>query len=337
MIIVMKPGTPVKESNRLKKELEKQGVSIDMSRGANYCILGVVGDTSGLDPDQIRVNEWVEKVVRVTEPYKCANKVLHSGPDVIEVSGVPVGGKKLTVIAGPCSVETAKQVNQVAAIVKQNGAQMLRGSAFKSRNFPYAFQGLRDNALEMLYEAAKKNHLPLVTEIISVEKIAEFVEHVDLIQVGARSMGNVELLKELGKTNVPILLKRGPSATVEEWLLAAEYIMSRGNEKVILCERGIRTFETYTRNTLDLSAILAVKKLSQLPVLVDPSRATGIWWMVADMTKAAIMAGADGVMLDVHNDPENAWSDGVQSLNPQHFAQLMQELKGFAKLAGREI
>lgn len=333
----MKPGAPVEASDKLKSYLEKQGVTVDLSRGTNYCILGAVGDTSGLDPDQIMVNEWVERVVRITEPYKCANKVLHPGHSIIDVSGVPVGGRQLAMIAGPCSLESAEQVDMIAAAVKKSGANMLRGSVFKSRTSPYAFQGLRDAGLEMLYQAGKKNHLPIVTEIMSVDKLEKFVDKVDLIQVGARSMQNFTLLKELGKIDKPILLKRGISATVEEWLLAAEYIMSRGNEKVILCERGIRSFETMTRNTLDLSAVLAVKQLSQLPVLVDPSRATGIWWMVESLAKAAVLAGADGLMIDVHNDPENARSDGSQSLKPERFAKLMQELKAFAKIAGREI
>lgn len=337
MIIVMKPGAPDQESARIKNSLEKQGFQINESRGVNYCILGVVGETSALDPDQIMVNDWVEKVMRVQEPYKRANRMFHPENSVIDVSGVKVGGKKLAVIAGPCSIETPEQMNTVAASVKQSGASMLRGGAFKPRTSPYSFQGLEEKGLTMLAEAGKKNQLPIVTEIMSADKIDEFVSGVDLIQVGARNMQNFALLKELGKINVPILLKRGLSATIEEWLMSAEYIMAGGNENVILCERGIRTFENYTRNTLDLSAICAVKKLSHLPVIVDPSHAAGMWWMVEPLAKAAIAVGADGLMIEVHNDPQNAWCDGAQSLKPERFAQLMQDLGCIARDVGREL
>ena len=337
MIIVMKAGAPVSESEKIKKSMEAKGFIIHESRGMNYCILGIVGDTSTLDPDQLAVNDWVEKVMRVQEPFKMANRMFHPENTVVDVSGVKVGGKKLAVIAGPCSIETNEQMNTVAAAVKSAGATLLRGGAFKPRTSPYAFQGLKEKGLDMLETAGRKNKLPIVTEIMSADKIEEFVGKVDLIQVGARNMQNFDLLKELGKTNVPILLKRGMAATIQEWLMSAEYIMSNGNENVILCERGIRTFETYTRNTLDLSAVLAIKQLSHLPVIVDPSHAAGKWWMVDGLAKAAVAVGADGLMIEVHNDPENAWCDGAQSLKPEKFTKLMKELKNIAKDVGREL
>ena len=285
----------------------------------------------------LKVNECVDKVMRVQEPFKRANRSFHPEDSVIDVSGVKIGGHKLAVIAGPCSVENEKQIVGVAKSVKLAGATLLRGGAFKPRTSPYSFQGLKEEGLDLLKIARKETGLPIVTEIMSARMLERFVEDVDLIQVGARNMQNFELLKELGRTNVPVLLKRGLSATIEEWLMAAEYIMAGGNDNVILCERGIRTFETYTRNTLDLSAIPAVKKLSHLPVIVDPSHAAGLWWMVEPMAKAAVAAGADGLIIEVHNDPEHALCDGAQSLKPERFARLMGELSGIAKIVGREL
>lgn len=337
MIIVLKPGAPEAESKKLKEMLLREGFQINEIVGVNMTILGVIGDTSGFDPKRITVNDYVEKVMRVQEPFKRANRMFHPENSIIDVSGVKIGGKKLVVIAGPCSIETDEQMNSVAASVKEAGATMLRGGAFKPRTSPYSFQGLKEKGLDMLKTAGLANGLPIVTEIMSADKIEKFVEDVDLIQVGARNMQNFELLKELGKTNVPILLKRGLAATIEEWIMSAEYIMSGGNENVILCERGIRTYETYTRNTLDLSAIPAAKKLSHLPVIVDPSHAAGMWWMVEPLAKAAVAVGADGLMIEVHNDPENAWCDGAQSLKPERFASLMDDLRGIAKIVGREI
>ena len=337
MIIVMKPGAPVEECNKIKMGLEKQGFYINESRGVNFCILGVVGDTSMVDKRRISANDWVEKIMAVQEPYKRANRLFHPENTIVDVCGQKIGGKKLAIIAGPCSIETTVQMNTVASAVKAAGANFLRGGAFKPRTSPYSFQGLKEQGLDMLVEAGENNRLPIVTEIMSIDKIEKFVECVDVIQVGARNMQNFELLKELGKTNVPILLKRGLSATIEEWLMSAEYIMSGGNDNLILCERGIRTFETYTRNTLDLSAIPAVKRLSHLPVIVDPSHAAGMWWMVEPLAKAAVAVGADGLMIEVHNDPENDWCDGGQSLKPERFADLMQELKKIAAIVDREI
>ena len=330
MIVVMKKGAPREESEKLKKSLEARGFTIHDSIGENQEVLGIVGDTSVLDPEDFMVNEWVEKAMRVQEPFKRANRMFHPDDSIIDVNGVKVGGRKLAIIAGPCSVEGQEQMDTIAASVKAGGAGMLRGGAFKPRTSPYSFQGLGDKGLDMIRKAGTANHLPIVTEIMSADKIDEFVEKVDLIQVGARNMQNFTLLKELGKLKKPILLKRGMSATIEEWLMSAEYIMSEGNENVILCERGIRTFETYTRNTLDLSAVQAVKRLSHLPVIVDPSHATGKAWMVPTMSKAAIAAGADGLIIETHNDPKHAWCDGAQSLSLPEFAKLMRELKVLA-------
>ena len=337
MVIVMKPGTPEQEWKKIKENLEGRGYQINEIVGSGQTILGVIGDTSALDMNMLKVNECVDKVMRVQEPFKRANRSFHPEDSVIDVSGVKIGGRKLAVIAGPCSVENEKQIVGVAKSVKLAGATLLRGGAFKPRTSPYSFQGLKEEGLDLLKVACKETGLPIVTEIMSARMLERFVEDVDLIQVGARNMQNFELLKELGRTNVPVLLKRGLSATIEEWLMAAEYIMAGGNDNVILCERGIRTFETYTRNTLDLSAIPAVKKLSHLPVIVDPSHAAGLWWMVEPMAKAAVAAGADGLIIEVHNDPEHALCDGAQSLKPERFARLMGELSGIAKIVGREL
>ena len=337
MIIVMKPGAPMQECEKIKNGLINNCFQINEIVGVNMTILGVIGDTSTLDINLLRVNDWVEKVMRVQEPFKRANRMFHPEDSVVDVNGIKIGGKKIVVMAGPCSVETEEQIISVAKSVKLGGAAMLRGGAFKPRTSPYSFQGLKEKGLELLKIAKQETGLPIVTEIMSADKIERFVEDVDVIQVGARNMQNFELLKELGKTNNPILLKRGLSATIEEWIMSAEYIMAGGNDNVILCERGIRTFETYTRNTLDLSAIPAVKKLSHLPIVIDPSHASGMWWMVEPMAKAAIAAGADGLIIEVHNDPEHALCDGAQSLKPERFAHLMGELKGIAQIIGREM
>lgn len=337
MIIVMKPGIPAEEELRVKSLMESKGFQIHESRGANFTLFGVVGDTAAFDMNQLRVYDCIDKVMRVQEPYKRANRMFHPEDSIVDVCGVKVGGKQITVMAGPCSVETREQIIGVAEDVKQMGAAILRGGAFKPRTSPYSFQGLQETGLDLLKEAKAVTGLPIITEIMSADKIERFIEDVDVIQVGARNMQNFELLKELGKTNKPILLKRGLSATIEEWIMSAEYIMAGGNDNVILCERGIRTFETYTRNTLDLSAIPAVKKLSHLPIVIDPSHASGMWWMVEPMAKAAIAAGADGLIIEVHNDPEHALCDGAQSLKPERFAHLMGELKGIAQIIGREM
>ena len=337
MIIVMKPGIPAEEELRVKSLMESKGFQIHESHGANFTLFGVVGDTAAFDMNQLRVYDCIDKVMRVQEPYKRANRMFHPEDSIVDVCGVKVGGKQITVMAGPCSVETREQIIGVAEDVKQMGAAILRGGAFKPRTSPYSFQGLQETGLDLLKEAKAVTGLPIITEIMSADKIERFVEDVDVIQVGARNMQNFELLKELGKTDKPILLKRGLSATIEEWLMSAEYIMAGGNDSVILCERGIRTFENYTRNTLDLSAIPAVKKLSHLPVVVDPSHAAGMWWMVEPLAKAAVAVGADGLIIEVHNDPEHALCDGAQSLKPERFGRLMQDLKIIAGAVGREL
>ena len=337
MIIVMKPGIPAEEELRVKSLMESKGFQIHESRGANFTLFGVVGDTAAFDMNQLRVYDCIDKVMRVQEPYKRANRMFHPEDSIVDVCGVKVGGKQITVMAGPCSVETREQIIGVAEDVKQMGAAILRGGAFKPRTSPYSFQGLQETGLDLLKEAKAVTGLPIITEIMSADKIERFVEDVDVIQVGARNMQNFDLLKELGKTDKPILLKRGLSATIEEWLMSAEYIMAGGNDSVILCERGIRTFENYTRNTLDLSAIPAVKKLSHLPVVVDPSHAAGMWWMVEPLAKAAVAVGADGLIIEVHNDPEHALCDGAQSLKPERFGRLMQDLKIIAGAVGREL
>lgn len=337
MVIVFKPGAPEENKAKMKANLERQGFQVNEINGVNMTIFGIIGDTSALDINMLRIDEAVDKVMRVQEPFKRANRAFHPLDSVIDVGGVPVGGRKIQVIAGPCSVESAEQVTGIAKSVKMGGATMLRGGAFKPRTSPYSFQGLKELGLDYLKAAKEETGLPIVTEIMSTEYLDRFVEDVDLIQVGARNMQNFELLKALGKTNKPILLKRGLSATIEEWIMSAEYIMAGGNENVILCERGIRTFEHYTRNTLDLSAIPAVKKLSHLPVVVDPSHAAGLWWMVEPLAKAAVAVGADGLLIEVHNNPECALCDGAQSLKPERFAKLMGELQGIARIVGREL
>lgn len=337
MIVILKPNADEKEIEILTENLEKQGVEVNPVIGKELSILGLVGDTSKIDETQIGANEIVEKVMHVAEPFKKANRLFHPEPTIVDVCGEKIGGKKLAMIAGPCSVETEEQIIGIAEDVKKIGANFLRGGAFKPRTSPYAFQGLKYHGLELLKKAKEKTGLPIVTELMSPYDIEVFERDVDVIQVGARNMQNFELLKELGKTRKPILLKRGLCATIEEWLMSAEYIMAGGNENVILCERGIRTYETYTRNTLDLSAIPAVKKLSHLPVVVDPSHAAGKWWMVDPLAKAAVAVGCDGLIIEVHNNPACAWCDGQQSIKPSVYGKLVEELKVIAKAIGREI
>ena len=337
MIVVLKQKAKKEQIERLTKQIEAKGLKVNPVIGTEKSILGLVGDTTQVDPSSIEANEIVESVMHVQEPFKKANRLFHPENTIVDVNGVKIGGKKITVIAGPCSVESEEQIVEIAKEVKELGANFLRGGAFKPRTSPYAFQGLKYEGLELLKKAKAKTGLPIVTELMSPYDIETFVENVDVIQVGARNMQNFDLLKELGKTNKPILLKRGLSATIEEWLMSAEYIMAGGNENVILCERGIRTFETYTRNTLDLSAVPAVKKLSHLPVVIDPSHSAGKYWMVEPLAKAAVAVGADGLIIEVHNDPANALCDGPQSIKPEKFAKLMEELRVIAGAVGREI
>lgn len=325
MIVIMKPSATPCQINGLKKEFENLGLQIHLSQGVNTTLMGLVGDTTQIDIGKIASMDIVEEVKRIQEPYKKANRKFHPQNTVIRVGDAVIGGGDFQVIAGPCSVETPEQICEVARAVKSSGAALLRGGAFKPRTSPYAFQGLRGEGIELLSQAKKETGLPIVTEIMSYEDIDLF-QNVDIIQVGARNMQNFELLKQLGRLDKPILLKRGMSATIEEFLMSAEYIMAQGNEQVILCERGIRTFETKTRNTMDLSAVPMLKKLSHLPVFIDPSHATGIPWMVEPMTLAAIAAGADGVMIEVHNNPQKALCDGAQSLRPDQFDSLMKKV-----------
>ncbi len=338
MIIVLKENAPQQAAEKLMKEIRAKGLQIDVSKGTRKTVLGLVGDTSVIDMEHVQGYDYVDKVLRVEEPYKRASRAFHPQNSIIRAGGVEIGGKKLAVMAGPCSVETPEQINGVADAVKAAGAVMLRGGAFKPRTSPYSFQGLREKGLDLLCGAGRHAGLPVVTEIMSLDKLDEFIKAgVNIIQVGARNMQNFELLRGLGKTRIPILLKRGLSATVEEWLMSAEYIMAGGNHNVILCERGIRTFETYTRNTLDLSAVLAVKRQSHLPVIVDPSHATGKRWMVEDLAKAAVAVGADGIMVEVHNDPDHALCDGAQSITPAMFSHLMDSLRQLAPVVGRTV
>lgn len=337
MIVILKQKAKQEQIERLTKQIEAKGLKVSPVIGTEKSILGLIGDTSQIDYSSIEASEIVEKVMHVQEPFKKANRMFHPEDTIVDVNGIKIGGKKIAMIAGPCSVETEEQITEIAKEVKELGANFLRGGAFKPRTSPYAFQGLKYEGLELLKKARESTGLPIVTELMSPYDIETFVENVDVIQIGARNMQNFDLLKELGKTDKPILLKRGLSATIEEWLMSAEYIMAGGNENVILCERGIRTFETYTRNTLDLSAVPAVKKLSHLPVVIDPSHATGKYWMVEPLAKAAVAVGADGLIIEVHNDPANALCDGPQSIKPKKFAKLMEELKVIAEAVGREI
>ena len=330
MIIVLKKDEAKEKIEVVKKAFDgKKQVFVHENRVA----------VQGAKADEIpsEVLNAAEDVITNVPAAVQSSRLLHPEDTIVKTAHTEVGGNKLALMAGPCSVENEKQIVGVAKSVKLAGATLLRGGAFKPRTSPYSFQGLKEEGLDLLKIARKETGLPIVTEIMSARMLERFVEDVDLIQVGARNMQNFELLKELGRTNVPVLLKRGLSATIEEWLMAAEYIMAGGNDNVILCERGIRTFETYTRNTLDLSAIPAVKKLSHLPVIVDPSHAAGLWWMVEPMAKAAVAAGADGLIIEVHNDPKHALCDGAQSLKPERFARLMGELSGIAKIVGREL
>ena len=337
MIIVLKPHTTDENVARVENLIKKRGLDTHIVHGQEMTIIGCIGDTTSIDPKLFEVDPSVDKVMHVQEPYKLASRAFHPEDSIIDVSGVKVGGEHLAFIAGPCSVESYEQVLEVAKAAKASGANMLRGGAFKPRTSPYSFQGLGLEGLDILCEVKKEVGLPIVTELMSSKYLDVFNEKVDLIQIGARNMQNFELLKELGRLDKPILLKRGLSSTIEEWLMSAEYIMAGGNEKVILCERGIRTYETFTRNTLDVSAVPILKHLTHLPVIVDPSHGTGITWLVEPMAKSAIVAGADGLMIEVHNNPEKALSDGAQSLRPETFDGVMTSLRRYVQVEGRSL
>ena len=335
MIIVLKPFSPKEDIERVENMVKARGLDTHVIEGAEMTIVGCIGDTSRIDPKLFEVDPAVTKVMHVQEPYKLASRAFHPDDSIIDVSGVKVGGNNLALIAGPCSVESVDQVLEIAKAAKASGANMLRGGAFKPRTSPYSFQGLGLKGLDILCEAKAATGLPIVTELMSAEYLDVFNEKVDLIQIGARNMQNFDLLKQLGQVDRPILLKRGLNATYEEWLMSAEYIMASGNENVILCERGVRTFETYTRNTLDLQSIPVIQKLSHLPIIIDPSHAGGKWWLVEPMAKAAIAAGANGLMIEVHNNPEMALCDGAQSLKPAKYDALLKQVAEIAKVVGK--
>lgn len=336
MIIVVKNNPDKKQMDNLVKWIKGLGLDIHMSKGDNTTVMGLIGDTSVVDEDLIRSLDIVESVKRIQEPFKNANRKFHPDDTVVNVGGHLFGGGHFQLIAGPCSVESEDQIVTVAKAVKAAGATVLRGGAYKPRTSPYAFQGLREEGLKLLSLAKRETGMPVCTEIVDVRTLPLF-EDVDLIQVGARNMQNFELLKELGHCDKPILLKRGLANTIEEFLMSAEYIMAGGNEKVILCERGIRTFEPMTRNTLDISAVPLLKKLSHLPVIVDPSHAAGIPWMVEPLSMASIACGADGLMIEVHNNPAKALSDGAQALTPDQFDGIAEKIKGLAGYLGRSV
>jgi len=337
MIIKFREGTDLQDIEFLKQHMKDLGFGIHESVGQTYTIFGVIGDTTKFDTNSLYAFKYVDTVVRIQEPYKKVNRKFKLDDTIVDVGGIPIGGKNVVVIAGPCAVESPEQIDLITRLVQQSGASLLRGGAFKPRTSPYSFQGLGRSGLALLKEVRDKYHIPVVSEVMSVEDLPYFLDAVDLIQVGARNMQNFALLKELGKINTPILLKRGPANTIEEWLMSAEYILAGGNENVILCERGIRTFETSTRNTLDISSVAVIKKMTHLPIIVDPSHAAGRWEYIESLSKAAIAAGADGLIIEVHPEPEKALSDGQQSLKPERFAELMKNCRRVAEAVDRTL
>lgn len=337
MIIVLKPRTTEENVRRVEELVRSKGLEVHTVVGEDLTIIGCIGDTVTVDSRLFEVDKSVEKVMHVQEPYKLANRAFHPEDTIVDVSGVKIGGNHMAMIAGPCSVESEEQVIEIAKAAKASGANILRGGAFKPRTSPYSFQGMGLEGLDILCKAREVTGLPICTELMSAEYLDVFDEKVDLIQIGARNMQNFDLLKKLGQTKRPILLKRGLNATFEEWVMSAEYIMAAGNPNVIFCERGIRTFESYTRNTLDLQAIPVMKRRSHLPIIVDPSHAGGKWWLVEPMAKAAVACGADGLMIEVHNNPECALCDGGQSLKPEKYDRMMKEISGIMNVLGKEI
>ncbi len=337
MIVVMNPGAKEKEIKKITDKLEKMGYGVHLSTGENRTVIGVIGQRREEAAQAMEAMPEVEQVVFITRPFKLAGREFHPENTVIEIGKVSIGGPQLTVMAGPCAIENEEQLLQAAEAIKAGGAKVLRAGAFKPRTSPYSFQGLEQEGLNFLKDVRSKTGLLIITEVMDQFTVKEVADCADILQVGARNMQNYYLLRELGKIRKPVLLKRGLSATIEEWLMAAEYILSGGNYEVILCERGIRTFEPYTRNTLDLSAVPLVKQLSHLPIIVDPSHGTGLSGLVPAMSKAAIAAGADGLMIEVHPNPQEALSDGPQSLTPEQFQSLINELKGVALSVGKLI
>ena len=337
MVVVMEPGSGEDKIQNVIEHLKELGFGVHRSDGVNHTILGAVGDKTGIDTRQLEVLDGVYEVVRISEPYKLASRMFRHEDTVIRIKGVEIGGEEVIVAAGPCAVESKEQIDRIAAVVKESGAKILRGGAFKPRSSPYSFQGLGEEGLRYLRDSADNHGLIVVTEVTDIGQIELVTRYADILQVGARNMQNFMLLKQLGKTRKPVFLKRGMSSTIREWLMASEYILSGGNREVILCERGIRTFENYTRNTLDISAVPVVKKLSHLPVFTDPSHGTGIRNKVVPMARASVAAGADGIIVEVHHDPEHAKSDGAQSLYPDQFAGMMRELRDIARAVKRRI
>ena len=337
MIIVMKPDATKENIQKVEERLQQVGLKAHLSTGEDCTIIGVIGDRKKIANLEVIMLEGVEKTVRITEKYKLVSRHFHPEDTIVDVDGVKIGGKEVVVMAGPCSVESIEQLREAAKAVKAGGAKFLRGGAFKPRTSPYDFQGLAEEGLKMLREVADEEGLKVVTEIVDKDDIELVGKYADIYQVGARNMQNFQLLKALGKAKKPVMLKRGLAATISEWLNAAEYIMAGGNEQVIFCERGIRTYETFTRNTLDLSAVAAIKELSHLPIIVDPSHGTGRWEMVRPMARAAVAAGCDGLIIEVHPHPEVALSDGDQSLTPKNFNALMGELGKICDVMGRTL
>lgn len=337
MIIVMQDNATNEQVQIVTKNIEDKGLKVHAITGETNTILGVVGDASAIDRETLALSDGIEKIVPINEPFKMANRKMHPGNSIIDVNGIKIGGNKLCVIAGPCSIESEEQMESIAWSVKAAGASILRGGAYKPRSSPYSFQGLKGEGLMMMVHTSQKVNIPIVTEILDPRHVEMFENLADIMQIGARNMHNYELLKEVGRTKTPVLLKRGFSSTIDEWLMSAEYIMSEGNENVILCERGIRTFSKYTRNTLDLSSIPVVKSLSHLPIVVDPSHALGKSSMVESMSLAAVAAGADGLLIEVHNDPKHALCDGAQSVTPDQFKDIMSKVKLVAQAVGREV
>ena len=338
MIITLKKNAPAAEIRKLHDSFEEKGLQVSLIEGKDFNVFGLVGDTAHIYERDILANMWVENVQRVSAPYKLANRMFHPEDTVVDVAGVKVGGKeKIVVIGGPCSVEGREQICRIAQEVSECGADMLRGGAYKPRTSPYSFQGLGYEGIMDLCEARDRTGLPVVSELMSADKLDEFAANVDLIQIGARNMQNFDLLKAVGHVKKPVLLKRGMSATIEDWIMSAEYILSSGNPNVIFCERGIRTFETYTRNTMDLSVIPILKERTHLPVIIDPSHATGDWKLIEPISLAAIAAGADGLIIEVHDHPSSAWSDGAQSLKPENFQELIRRCRKVAAAIGRDM
>jgi 3-deoxy-7-phosphoheptulonate synthase len=337
MIIVMKPSATEADAKRVIERIRRLGLQEHLSQGETQTIIGVVGDTQRIDRTGFEVLTGVERTVRVTQPFKLASHEFSPASTVIDVKGVKIGGAQTVVMAGPCSVESRTQILETAHAVKEAGAQILRGGAFKPRSSPYSFQGLGEEGLELLAEASAETGLPNITEVMSPDEVSLVSQYADILQIGARNMQNYRLLQAVGKADKPVLLKRGLSATLQELLMSAEYILANGNYDVMLCERGIRTYERYTRNTFDINAIPALKQLSHLPVIADPSHGTGRWDLVGPVAKASLAAGADGLIIEVHPDPAQAWSDGAQSLKTERFAELMAEIKALAASLGRSL